>query len=144
MESDKWVGTASAYFPSASVEEMWAVVGEFCAADRWMLLDACCKLGEGQEENKPGCVRFCIAGQRWSKERLVAFEPTGHSYRYDVADNNLGIGDYSAAVKVIPRDGEPGCRVEWSFESDPVQGLSRDGLITRLQSALGSLGKLFQ
>lgn len=133
MESKNWVGTTTADFPTVTVDEAWAIAGDFCAVHRWLPLDTCCKL-EG-EENKPGCVRFCRSRLDWAKERLVAFDPVGHTYAYEITESNMGFGHYLSTIKVTPA-GEGGSRVEWSFEADPVEGWTEDGLVSYLQTAL--------
>ncbi|KAG0492177.1 hypothetical protein HPP92_005575 [Vanilla planifolia] len=135
MESAKWVGRASIDIPAATAEETWSVTGDFCAAHVWMQLDACRKV-EGQE-SEPGCIRFCSSGLNWAKERLVEFDPVGRSYKYEVMENNMGFGQYLATFMVL--SAEKGCRIEWSFEADPVENWTLDGLVSYLQANLEAL-----
>ncbi|XP_020592580.1 lachrymatory-factor synthase-like [Phalaenopsis equestris] len=137
MESKKWAKTMAACFPAATVEEAWAIAGDFCGVHKWLPLDTCYKL-EG-EENKPGCVRFCSEGRNWAKERLVSFDPVDRCYSYVVTESNMGFGDYLATIKVVPA-GEQGCKIEWSFEADPVEGWTEDGFVSFMQTAFETLG----
>ncbi|KAL0910162.1 hypothetical protein M5K25_021106 [Dendrobium thyrsiflorum] len=91
------------------------------------------------EENEPGCIRLCGSGLNWVKERLVAFDPVGHTYAYEITESNMGFGDYLSFIKLIPA-GEEGCQVEWSFEADPVDGWTKDGLVSYMQTALEAMG----
>ncbi|XP_020679512.1 lachrymatory-factor synthase-like [Dendrobium catenatum] len=137
-KSKKWVGRTTACFPATTVVEAWAIAGNFCAAHKWLPLDTCCKI-EG-EENEPGCIRLCGSRLNWVKERLVTFDPVGHTYAYEITESNMGFGNYLSFVKLIPA-GEEGCQVEWAFEADPVDGWTKDGLVSYMQTALEAMEK---
>ncbi|KAG1330209.1 putative Lachrymatory-factor synthase [Cocos nucifera] len=80
----------------------------------------------------------------WSKEELLGFDPVARSYCYEVADNNIGFGRYMATFKVLEEEeggASAGCKLEWSFESEPVRGWTQESLIAYLQTGLEGMAK---
>ncbi|KAI3677271.1 hypothetical protein L1987_86894 [Smallanthus sonchifolius] len=53
--------------------------------------------------------------------------PIQRTLSYEITENNLGFRCYVANMKVI--DIEGGCKIEWSFMSDAVEGMRLEDLL---------------
>ncbi|CAD6272584.1 unnamed protein product [Miscanthus lutarioriparius] len=57
----------------------------------------------------------------------------------------MGLGSYVATMSIIVGDQEeeeakePGCRLVWAFECDPVQGWTWDGLLGYLDGGVKAI-----
>ncbi|KAL6845075.1 hypothetical protein ACP4OV_024570 [Aristida adscensionis] len=131
----EWRGSVRAVAAGPTPDEAWALLGDFCALDRWVPALRTCRRVEGAE-GAPGCVRYCAgpvnmadaeAEVGWSKERLVELDPAARRYSYEVVESNKGFGRYRATLRVEPDPA--GCAVAWSFEADPVEGWTLEGFV---------------
>ncbi|XP_008804606.1 lachrymatory-factor synthase [Phoenix dactylifera] len=138
----RWEGKVYAKLSGPTADQAWSLLKEFCSLHKWVpSIDTCYKL-EGNE-GEPGCMRYCAGSVNrsapaqevgWSKERLVAFDPAGRSYTYEIVESNKGFGRYTATIRVVP-DPEgvaEGCCIEWCFAADPVRGWTRAGFVAFL------------
>ncbi|KAL6615976.1 hypothetical protein ACP70R_038246 [Stipagrostis hirtigluma subsp. patula] len=152
-----WRGSVRAVAAGPTPDEAWALLGEFCALDRWVPSVRTCRRVEGAE-GRPGCVRYCAgpvnmarpapggeegeaaaAAAGWSKERLVEWDPAARRYSYEVVESNKGFGRYRAAVRV--EDDPAGCAVAWSFEADPAEGWTLEGFVGFLDKLARGVAK---
>ncbi|XP_008794116.1 lachrymatory-factor synthase-like [Phoenix dactylifera] len=146
-QSEKWEGKASINVPNTKADEAWSLLSNFCSLHLWLpAIDVCEKVAG--VEGQPGCVRYCAAAPsdggklvRWSKEELLGFDPVARSYCYEVTGSNIGFGRYMATFKVLAEEGEAGCKLEWSFESEPVEGWTQESLIAYLQTGLEGMAR---
>lgn len=111
MEQDppeKWEGKAAAKLLSTNADEAWSLLSDFCSLHLWLpgLVETCRKTAG--DESRPGCVRYCGSPPGddgnpliWAYEELLAFDPAERSFRYKVADNNIGLKRYVATFKVV-------------------------------------------
>ncbi|KAF7817104.1 lachrymatory-factor synthase-like [Senna tora] len=139
----RWEGKACVELPNTDVEKVWVVLGDFCNVHKWMPIDTCYQL-EGIP-GQPGLIRYCATTVtaesekttiRWAKEKLIAIDPVERSFSYEIVDNNIGFKSYVTTIKVLTQDEKRGCKVEWSFVSDPVQGWTFQGLNSYIESCL--------
>ncbi|GKV11684.1 hypothetical protein SLEP1_g22918 [Rubroshorea leprosula] len=47
-------------------------------------------------------------------------------FSYSIVDSNVGFHGYVSTVTVVPE--EVGCRIEWSYEVEPVEGWKLEDL----------------
>ncbi|KAG1346621.1 lachrymatory-factor synthase [Cocos nucifera] len=146
----QWDGEVYAKLCGPTADQAWSLLKEFCALQKWVSsIDTCFKL-EGTE-GEPGCVRYCAGSVNrsdpaqplgWSKERLVAFDPAGRSYTYEIVESNKGFGRYTATIRVVP-DPEgvaEGCCIEWRFAAEPVRGWTHEGFVAFLAKLAQGVG----
>ncbi|XP_008795127.3 lachrymatory-factor synthase-like [Phoenix dactylifera] len=144
---EKWEGKASIDLPNAKADQAWSLLSNFFSLHLWLPAIAVCEKVAGIE-GQPGCTRYCATAPgddrepvMWAKEKLLAFDPVARSYCYEVTDSNVGFDRYVATFKVLEVEGGGGCKLEWSFESEPVKGWTRDGLTAYLQTGLEDMAK---
>lgn len=147
-QPEKWEGKASIDVPNARADQAWSLLSNFCSLHLWLpAVDVCEKVAG--VEGQPGCVRYCATAPGdggelvwWAKEELLGFDPVERSYCYEVTDNNIGFGRYTATFKVLEEEeGEAGCKLEWSFESEAVKGWTQESLTAHLQTGLEGMAK---
>ncbi len=96
--------------------EVWALVGEFCAIQKWHPAVASC-----EEEKKDGKVfRTLILKDGGAK---ILEQETGrgeHSYSYTIIEGPLPVKDYHATLTVGPDDEPDRIEIVWtaSFEAN--------------------------
>ncbi|KAL1532527.1 lachrymatory-factor synthase-like [Salvia divinorum] len=136
-ENPKWEGKATAKLLRPTANEVWPLLEDFCSLHKWLpTIDTCFKVVDDDEDN--GLVRHCAASPQdgsdseaqWCRERLTGMDPAGKWLSYEVVDSNMGFKNYKSTMKVVPIDGgdDLGCQIEWSFETDPIEGLSCEDL----------------
>lgn len=146
---EKWEGKASINLPNTKADQAWSLLSNFFSIHLWLPDVAVCEKMTGVE-GQPGSTRYCATApgdggdpEMWAKEKLLAFDPVARSYSYEVTESNVGLERYVATFKVLEEEeeGEGGCKLEWSFESEPVKGWTRDSLAAYLQTGLEYMAK---
>ena len=148
----KWEGKAMVEVVGTGAEVAWAVLEDFCNIHKWISLDTCYQVDGilGQ----PGLIRYCastveeavVGAQKttttikWTKEKLLAIDPVQRCLSYEIVENNMGFKSYVATLKVLPMNGD-GCKIDWGFVCDPVEGWSFQDLKLYLESSLQSMAK---
>lgn len=137
----RWEGTATAEITGPTADQVWSLVEDFCNIHKWFPnMDSC-----RQVEDQPGMVRHCTikksapvgSGETltsWANEKVVMITPEERCLVYELLENNIGLNKYVATVKVVPDD--RGCKIEWSFVADPVEGWKSDDLISYIRDCL--------
>ncbi|MBA0703459.1 hypothetical protein Golax_015780 [Gossypium laxum] len=137
----KWKGKAMAVLKRSTPDQIWPFLEEFCNLDRLLPDIHTCYRVEGSP-GQPGLVRHCIGKFGWVNEKLLTIDPTNWSLSYQVLENNFGLNNYVATLKVLPTaklgdDGKPaGCEIEWSFITDPVQGMKLEDFVSYIDNGL--------
>ncbi|XP_043716960.1 lachrymatory-factor synthase-like [Telopea speciosissima] len=160
-EQLKWEGKLSAELKGATADQVWPLLEDFFNIHKWFPGIDTCKALEGVS-GQPGCIRYCVKSTAttsvpawpeseekmmdstvWAKERLVAIDPVERWLRYEVAENNIGMKSYMATIKVLQlsKPANEGCQIEWSFVSDPVEGLTFEGFLSYLESILQGMAQ---
>jgi hypothetical protein len=100
---------------AAAVDEVWDLIGDFAGVARWAAIERCEVEGEGV-----GAVRtLTLPGGISLKERLDAFDPEGHGFRYSMTDPGpLPLANYRASVR-LAEAGPRRCSIEWRGTFDP-------------------------
>ncbi|XP_074565875.1 lachrymatory-factor synthase-like [Curcuma longa] len=146
-----WQGKATATLPHTTADAAWSLLSTFSTFHRWLPSVHTCRLIAGTD-GQPGCVRYCASAPAddgkqllWANEELLHVDAGGRSYRYRVADNNMGLERYEATLSAVPLpDGEGGagsCQLEWRYESDPVQGWTEEGFAAYLQAGVAAMAE---
>ncbi|XP_021295390.1 uncharacterized protein LOC110424982 [Herrania umbratica] len=133
----KWQGSVSGIVDSP-LDQVWTIVSQTKRLSEWMPMVERCTDVEG-DEGIPGYVRLVSGfmfpqqdGERsWIKERLVAMDPTSHSYVYKMEASNVGLDGSVNSLKLIDY-GDDSTLVNWSFEIDPLEGALEDNIIDYL------------
>ncbi|MCO5579517.1 hypothetical protein L7F22_033372 [Adiantum nelumboides] len=131
----------------ASVEEVWAVTGNFLEVDKWATsLVKSCELVKG-EPQMPGCVRKVVLfptapGEPFTiaLEKLTEMDVLQHCYSYTMLEGSTMPGfslmqDYNSTFKLSsPVDDRPrnqggtssATLLHWSFVCRPISTLSKE------------------
>ncbi|XP_057424924.1 lachrymatory-factor synthase-like [Lotus japonicus] len=147
----KWEGKATVELPGTTAEAAWAVVSDFCNLHKWIPIDTCYQV----DQDQPGLFRYCTSiiktdGSavmdekarttkiKWAKEKLLVNDPVQHCLSYAVIDSNIGFTNYVATMSVVPiaMAAEAGCKMEWGFVCDPVEGRTCEDLRSYIESYL--------
>ncbi|KAL5572581.1 hypothetical protein UlMin_022178 [Ulmus minor] len=128
----KWEGKASAELKLSKAEQVWPLLEDFFGLNKWFPTLAVCLPLEGKS-GQPGCVRFCAGFKtpaeksgkervNWTKQKLLSIDPTHLCFTYSIVDGNVGFKSYISTVKVLPKENDIGCSIEWKYEVEPVEG----------------------
>lgn len=138
LDQPKWEGKASAELKWCKAEQVWPLLEDFFGLDKWFPTLSVCLPVEGLS-GQVGCVRFCAGFKtpvdndhnktadekemrvNWTKQKLLSIDPTRMAFSYSIVDGNVGFNSYISAVEVVPQ-GKDGCRIEWKYEVEPVEG----------------------
>ncbi|KAL4340538.1 hypothetical protein GQ457_08G003880 [Hibiscus cannabinus] len=135
----KWEGKATAELKASTVEQIWPFIAEFCNLEKFFPTVHTCYRKEGTP-GQPGLVRYCESKDGWADEKLLSIDPINHSMSYEVMENNLGFINYIATLDVLPTEGD-GCKIEWSFVSDPIEGMKLEDLVSYIDDCLHFMAK---
>ncbi|EEF45862.1 uncharacterized protein LOC8275674 [Ricinus communis] len=150
----KWDGKATVELKGLTADQVWPFVADFCNLHKWFPnLDTCYQV-EGQL-GQPGLVRYCASVPQpssdgsgettfsWVKEKLVMINPDERCLSYEVVDSSMGFESYAATFRLLQVNGDAqhGCKIEWSFVSDPVEAWSFQDFVTYANSCLQFMAK---
>ncbi|KAL5558647.1 hypothetical protein UlMin_034858 [Ulmus minor] len=151
----KWEGTNKVEVKSATADQVWPLLEDYCNFQKWLpTIDTCYKL-EG-EAGKPGVVRYCsttiplsLEGgdekvTKFTKEKLVKIDPVQRFYTYQVLENNLGIPEarWEGTIQVLPvGDGKSGCEIHWTFAGDRSEVLTYEDMLAFYDNSLKGMAK---
>ncbi|KAL4560284.1 hypothetical protein LXL04_032434 [Taraxacum kok-saghyz] len=147
----KWEGKVSTTLTKASADQIWSLFIDFFNFHKWFPNMSIC-YGVHGVNGEVGGVRYCAGfslpnedggaeQNSWSKERLVAVDRNELSMSYEMVDCNVGFTSYLSTVKVVRGGGNGGgggggCVIEWSFDVNPVEGLTYEYLVQKYQDGL--------
>ncbi|XP_078164539.1 lachrymatory-factor synthase-like [Carex rostrata] len=148
-QMEKMEGKVTATVYLATVDQAWALLSNFCDFHSWHPGVKICYKKSGTV-GVPGCIRYCQGLDKedgfpadWADEELLSFDPIVHTFRYKMMENNMGFGQFTATFRVLDwkkeaglNDVDKGCKLEWSFEGEPIKGTTKEALIARLQAGL--------
>lgn len=150
-KQQKWQGKASIELKGSSATKVWSLIQDFCNIHKWFPVDTCSYV-EGVP-GEPGLIRYCsstktssIDGQdvttiKWAKETLTMIDPIKRCLSYELLDNNMGFKYYVATWEILPINGDydvdmAGCKIQWSFVSDPVEGWRFEDMMSYIEYCL--------
>ncbi|KAM1312934.1 hypothetical protein ACFX2F_017029 [Malus domestica] len=144
----KWQGKASAELKRMSPERAWPALANFCNLHKWFPTVSACRQVEGVP-GQPDLFRYCASAPvdydestiKWSEEKLLTIDPIQRRLSYEVTESNLGFKSYVATKQLVAMDSGDGCRIEWSFVSDPIEGWGLDDFLSYLDSSVQLIGK---
>ncbi|XP_004301435.1 PREDICTED: uncharacterized protein LOC101313126 [Fragaria vesca subsp. vesca] len=142
--SPKWESQASAQLKGSKAHEVWPLLADFCNLDKWFPNLHTCYRVQGVS-GQPGLVRYCEMKRDettlWAKEKLLMIDPINQSITYEVGDNNLGLKSYVATVPVVPINNNNGCKIEWSYVCNPIEGSSLEEFQSFVEYCLQGIAK---
>ncbi|XP_008220095.1 PREDICTED: lachrymatory-factor synthase-like [Prunus mume] len=146
IPKSKWEGKASADLQGSSAEQVWPLLADFCSLHKWFPDIATCYQVDGVP-GQPGLIRYCARAPidndestiKWAKEKLLSLDPIQRCLSYEIIESNLGFKSYVAVMQLVPingGDGSIGCKIEWSFVCDPIEGWGLNDFRSYLDSSL--------
>ncbi|KAK7292021.1 hypothetical protein RIF29_07639 [Crotalaria pallida] len=139
--NERWEGNVSAKLKNTTAEQAWPLLKDFFNLHKRFPTLATC-YGIHGSNGEPGCIRYCEGfsipsnGVSWSKERLVAVDDADRSLKYEIIDSNIGFKSYVSTIRVLNHGHDDGCKLEWSFAVDPVEGLVHEDLVGKYDVGL--------
>lgn len=108
-------------------DELWAVVGDFCAIKDWHPAVVEC---EEFEEGGDTYRTLTLGDGGKIKEKLTDKDDT--SYSYEIIEGPLPVKNYSATLEVDEEDEENRLEIEWEaeFDADGVEDAKAEEIIT--------------
>jgi mxaD protein len=86
---------------NASAHKVWKAVESFDSLNTWHPAVAKDEIVEGKND-VPGAVRLLTLKDGGTiKEKLLAFEPQAHKFRYEILEGVLPVSDYRSTVSVV-------------------------------------------
>ncbi|KAL2548424.1 Polyketide cyclase/dehydrase and lipid transport superfamily protein [Forsythia ovata] len=143
-EQKKWEGTVSTTLENANADQIWPFWKDFYSINKWFPGQTTCE-GIHGNNGEPGCIRYCgdlpvpaIDGtaSSWTRERLIAIDDIEKSFSYEILECNFGVKSYVANVKIDPvaaGDNGRGCRIEWRFTVEPVEGWRLEDMVSNYE-----------
>ncbi|EPS67591.1 hypothetical protein M569_07185 [Genlisea aurea] len=133
-----WEGKATAVLRRSTPEFAWSLIENFFDLHSWLPSIRTCSRLDGGDGG--ALVRHCSSGEggdaKWCYEKLVGMDPIEMRLSYAALDNNLGLRNYRSTMKVLDGGGDGGCRIEWSFSSDPIEGMKCEDMVDYLDASL--------
>ncbi|PIN10592.1 hypothetical protein CDL12_16821 [Handroanthus impetiginosus] len=136
-ENKKWHGSVKGIV-DAPIQKVWNIVSQTGRLQEWMpMIENCTNLAG--EEGVPGYTRL-VSGfmfpqkdqdRSWIKEILVFMDPSIHSYVYKMESSNIGLDGLLNSLQVVEYGDDP-TLVEWTFDINPVEGVSEDYIVDYL------------
>ncbi|KAF8407091.1 hypothetical protein HHK36_006216 [Tetracentron sinense] len=147
----KWEGKVCAKLTGHSADQVWPLLEDFFSLHKWIPTLDTCRQVEGVL-GQPGCIRYCAgnvlpsdgSGEtmiNWATEKLLAIDPVKRCFSYEIVENNIGFNSYVATMKVLKDEEEEGCKIEWLFVVDPVEGWKLEDLVSFYNSSLQVMAK---
>jgi mxaD protein len=97
----------------ASASKIWHTVRDFNALNTWHPAVATDEIVEGKD-NTVGAVRLLtLKGGGTIKEKLLAFDPAGRSFKYAILEGVLPVSDYTSTL-MVKSAGKNKSSVTWS------------------------------
>jgi mxaD protein len=97
----------------ASAGKVWHMVRDFNALNTWHPALATDEIVEGKN-NTVGAVRLLtLKGGGTIKEKLLAFDPAGRSFKYAILEGVLPVSDYTSTL-MVKSAGKNKSSVTWS------------------------------
>ncbi|KAH7524163.1 lachrymatory-factor synthase [Ziziphus jujuba] len=154
----KWEGGASAEIKGPTPQQVWDLLRDFGNLHKWIpSLDTCDLLDHGNQlPAQTGLIRYCASTKitssagidqtitLWAKEKLIMIDPIKRCLSYEIVDNNMGFKSYVGTMEILPiinDDVKHGCKIKWSFVSDPVEGWRYEDLVSYIDSSVKLMAK---
>jgi len=97
----------------ATPDVVWAKAKDFSGLNTWHPAVAKDEIIAGTD-NQPGAERQLTLGDGGKvHEKLIAFNDTGHSFKYAIVDGVLPVSNYTSTFKVVAVD-KDSSKVTWS------------------------------
>jgi hypothetical protein len=100
---------------NVAADQVWEMVGRFNALPEWHPAVEKSELEDGGKIR-----RLTLVGGGSIVERLEKMDKDGHVYRYSIVESPLPVANYTAELRVKPKEDGSGCTVEWSSDFNPM------------------------
>lgn len=138
MAEERWSGESSCEI-QASIEQVWAFLGDFYSVTSWVPLISCVD-ESGRYVTEVGCRRKLrrvipddadqdiMAGLETDDphfnmmvcESLLSYDPDNYTFTYAMDDNNLGLTNFVAEVRLWEGSTPASTYIRWTFDHDPI------------------------
>ncbi|KAL9230347.1 hypothetical protein vseg_005710 [Gypsophila vaccaria] len=150
-KQQQWEGETRVDLQNTTPSQIWPLISNFCTFHKWAPHIKTCYLLHGLPGH-PGTIRYCSTTTttnkpcdddhdtaQWATERLLSIDPFNMCFSYEVVDSNVGFKGYVATIRLeeLHDDhyrGGRGCRIVWSFVTDPVDGFTLEGFLGFIES----------
>ncbi|GLJ29983.1 hypothetical protein SUGI_0592740 [Cryptomeria japonica] len=152
MASSKWQGSVEAKI-MAPLEVVWKIASDYYELKKWFPGMKSCERVEGAPERGLGSVRRCIiclpsdeeSRDFFFAEELIAQDDTKHSCTIRVTDTDLpSFMGYEGTVECCEAEEDDNCLMKWSFEMNPIAGLSKEDIEALWSSILTGKAKMLE
>ncbi|KAH7846025.1 hypothetical protein Vadar_008860 [Vaccinium darrowii] len=151
LQPDKWESKVSTSLTHATADQIWPLFKDFFNLHKWFPTLPTC-YGIHGTNGEVGCIRYCAgfklpsvdgvnSSVGWSTERLIAIDPVDRIITYEIVDCNTGFKSYVSTVRIVPREDDQGCIIEWSFSVEPVEGWVLEDLVKAYENGLQGMAK---
>jgi hypothetical protein len=102
---------------AASPDEVWRVIGDFCAIADWHPVIASCQI----EEQGDGKIQRILMteDQGILREQLLQIDEAGYSYTYSILESPLPVSGYVSTLGVLEGGAPDTAIVVWSSHLRP-------------------------
>ncbi|PIA38254.1 hypothetical protein AQUCO_02800139v1 [Aquilegia coerulea] len=132
-------------------DQVWPFLADFFGMRKLLPALDICRPVEGIG-GEPGCIRYCARYTgapdneetvKWATEKLLSIDNAQRSLSYKIIANNLGYESYMATMKVVPggNNNKDGCKIEWSFVVEPVEGRTEEDMASHQDYILKTIAK---
>jgi mxaD protein len=128
---------------NAPASQVWEKVKDFNGLNNWHPAVAKAEIVEG-ENNKVGAVRLLTLKDGGTiKEKLLAFNPSGQSFKYAILEGVLPVSAYTSTVTVKPA-GKDKSTVTWSGHFKRKNTGAKPGDNENDKTALDTMSAVYQ
>jgi NADPH:quinone reductase len=115
----------------APIDEVWQLLRDFNAHDRWHPAVAVSRIEERRDPDEVGCVRdFALAAGGAIREQLLSLSDRDYSFTYCILDAPVPLDGYVATVRLKPvTDGN---RTFWHWQSEFRPPPEREAELARM------------
>ena len=124
---------------AGSVDNAWALIGDFCGIANWHPAIAKCEMKE-----MDGAKLRTLTTQDGALivEKLTNWDDAAHSYSYEILESPLPVANYASTIKVEAGSAADTVAIDWSSTFDAKGASDEDAKKTILgiyDAGLGSL-----
>jgi len=103
----------------ASADRVWSIVRDFNGLPRWMPVVTDSRIEGGQPSDKVGCIRnFNLKAGGNIREQLLSLSDYEYTCSYAILESPMGVGNYTATLKLMPITDGDRTFAEWTAEFD--------------------------
>ncbi|KAF6161630.1 hypothetical protein GIB67_017268 [Kingdonia uniflora] len=148
----QWNAKLKVKLTGPTADQIWYFLyDDYFNLHKWLPNLSVCRPVEGKLVEL-GCVRYCVGADilsqdgkcnvvSWANEKLVAVDIEQKSFTYEIVDGNIGFNSYVSTMKVVDKDDDGCCWIEWSFVVDPIEGWKFEDLVSMFELGLQGMAR---